>query len=125
MKLKLVKVKSHSGNWKNDTADTLAKWGSNCENFLISVNCPDTSFSLQSAQWKGNTIDIPIRKFINIKNKLSHQASWSLNSNVRGLIVTGGQKSDFVTTWATLKKYRGIEEGTMFLLNKIANIYSK
>ena len=52
-------------------------------------------------------LDIPIRKFVNIRNKLNHQSLWALNSNIRNLIVTDSQNYDMKSMWATLKKYRG------------------
>ena len=106
LNVKLVKIKGHSEIEGNNIADKLAKSEAIDSSYTVNVRCPTRCFNLQTAYWKTQVLDIPIRKFANIRNKLNHQSLWALNSNIRNLIVTDSQNYDMKSMWATLKKYR-------------------
>ena len=107
IELLLVKVKAHSGIVSNDRADALAKSGAMDNDKTLEMQHATSCFGMQVAHWNNEVLDIPIRKFINIHNRLTHQASWALNSNVRKELVTNGQDYDINALWSSLKKYSG------------------
>jgi len=81
--INLNKVKVHSGNYFNESADTLAK---------EALNCPILEFTLRESGpinilplWEKTIIDIPIRDFIkelNVKTINLNWASQKRNSNI-------------------------------------------
>jgi ribonuclease HI len=85
LKVKLKKVKGHSGDRYNDIADKLAKEGARDQKLAI-VKWPWTQHLRISARWRDITVDSPIREVVNKITIAALDAEWAdLDRNSRWL----------------------------------------
>ena len=109
--LRLHKVKDHSGNIGNDLADKLAKRG------LSSVSSLNIlEFGIEEIdfipEWKDQSIDSPLRAFVNITSAVYYETEWSRLSKMADIIKqdyadSSNEKLTWNNMWQALKKLQG------------------
>ena len=81
--VQMVKVRAHSGILRNELADSLAKEGDASRDISIDIDSNQLGNIKFNPVWQSNSIEQKLRRFISNYNSIHHQASWSINSNIR------------------------------------------
>ena len=107
LRVELIKVKAHDGDFFNEQADTLAKEALNLP--AIEINCQETGPILAPPSWNNTPIEIPIRDFIKELNKKTINFQWAnqkRNTNLFSQEIQNEEHYEWSFLWEKQKKNR-------------------
>ena len=110
--LKLIKIKSHVGNWENDSADTLAKKGLSEPRLQIMDKLIEDKAIMQ---WYNRTVKWQLRKFIKILHGIKNTTEENNLHRSKKLIdvdkklsykILNNKSSNSITIYETFKEVK-------------------
>ncbi|GBC04358.1 hypothetical protein RclHR1_05640001 [Rhizophagus clarus] len=117
LKIKLVKVKGHSGVKGNEEADRVAK--NNTEKLTcITINDSQQKDLKYDLYWDSKRVNRNIRKFIDNLCESALNAAWSLNHTHKTIFQDTTQIIEEKITWAVFKKNTGFNCTTSLVNNR-------
>ena len=109
--LRLHKVKGYSGNIGNNLVDKLAKRGLSSVSSLniLEFGTEEIDFI---PEWKDQSIDSPLRAFVNITSTVYYETEWSRLSKMADILKqdyadSSNEKLTWNNMWQALKKLQG------------------